>query len=86
MKSYSFKLYEHDHFYKTYEDVKNNLYILELTDSMANWIDENIEGHFDINCDNYYSHNGGHIIIEFSDVTEAMAFKLYWSVENEKEY
>lgn len=78
MKKYM-KIYEHDHFYKQYEDRKNNLYMLLLNDDIEKWIKENLTSSYDINGDDYYEYDRcNYIIIEFEKEEDAMAFKLRW--------
>jgi len=78
MKKYM-KIYEHDHFYKTYEDRRNNLYLLMLNEDIGIWIKENLSGSYDINGDDYYEYDRcNYIIIEFEKEEDAMAFKLTW--------
>lgn len=70
---------EHDHFYKQYEDFKNNMYFLFLNDDIEKWIEENLTGSYDINCDGYYEYDRcNYIIIEFENEGDAVAFKLRW--------
>lgn len=87
MEWFSFKIYEHDHFYKHYEDYKNGLYMICLNDNIEKWLDENIQTRYDINVDDYYNSRWGsaqkkvdHVIIEFIDREDAMAFKLMWII------
>lgn len=78
MKKY-IKIYEYDHFYKQYEDRKNNLYMLLLNDDIEKWIKENLTSSYDINGDDYYEYDRcNYIIIEFEKEEDAMAFKLRW--------
>lgn len=75
------EIYEDDHFYKAYEDRRNDLYILTLNDDVATWIYENMGNKYDINCDDYVndrSQRCDFIIIEFETEEDAMAFKLRW--------
>ena len=73
------KIDEHDHFYKQYEDYKNNMYFLTLNDDIEQWIAENLTGGYDINGDGYYEYDRCHfMIIEFETDEDAMAFKLRW--------
>lgn len=73
------KIYENDHFYKQYEDYKNNLYMLLLNDDIEKWIKENLTSSYDINGDDYYEYDRcNYIIIEFEKEEDAMAFKLRW--------
>ena len=44
---------EHDHFYKQYEDFKNNMYFLCLNDDIEKWIEENLTSRYDLNVDDY---------------------------------
>ena len=77
---YSVEIHEHDHFYKTYEDYRNNLYILNLNDDIDAWIKENVKNHWDIDCEDYYQNSSKceHMFILFTDEIDAMAFKLRW--------
>jgi len=77
--NYTIKIYEHNHFHKEYEDYKNNLYILMLNDDVEKWIEENLTGNYDINCDDYYEYDCCYMIIEFINDEDAMAFKLRWT-------
>jgi hypothetical protein len=76
------KLYEVDHFYKKYEDYKNNLYMLELNDKIIEWLDDNMIGSYDIDEDDYdtYHQYGDcdYIYIIFTEEADAVAFKLRW--------
>lgn len=73
------KINEHDHFYKQYEDRKNNMYFIFLNDDIEKWIEENLTGSYDINCDSYYEYDRcNYIIIEFEKEEDAVAFKLRW--------
>lgn len=72
------KIYEHDHFYKQYEDYRNNMYFLILNDDVEKWIEENLAGSYDINVDDYLNYKESYIIIEFQTNEDAMAFKLMW--------
>ena len=73
------EIYEHDHFYKSYEDRRNNLYILFLNDDIEKWIEENITSRYDLNMDDYYEYDRcDYIIIEFENDEDAVAFKLRW--------
>ena len=73
------KIYEYDHFYKSYEDYRNNLYILILNNDVKDWLTENIISDYDINVDDYYEYDRcDYIIIEFENEIDAMAFKLRW--------
>ncbi len=73
------KIYEHDHFYKSYEDRRNNLYMLLLNDDIVEWMVENITGDYDINVDDYYEYDRcNFMIIEFAKEEDAVAFKLRW--------
>ena len=73
------KIYEHDHFNKQYEDYKNNMYLLMLNDDIEKWIKDNLSGSYDINCDDYVSDHCDFIVIEFTNIDDAMAFKLRWT-------
>lgn len=78
--SNTFKLYEHDHWFKQYEDIKNNLYMIQLAYNFEKWLDENIIYNYDVNCDEHYNdpRNCNYVIIEFNNETDALAFKLRW--------
>ena len=70
---------EHDHFYKQYEDFKNNMYFLCLNDDIEKWIEESLTGSYDINCDGYYEYDHcNYIIMGFEKEGDAVAFKLRW--------
>ncbi len=70
---------EHDHFYKQYEDFKNNMYFLFLNDDIEKWIEENLTSRYDLNVDDYYEYDRcNYIIIEFEKEEDAVAFKLRW--------
>ena len=79
-KNSYFRIYEHDHFYRQYEDVRNNLFMLILNQDLEDWLEENMKGRYDVNCDDYYDTRGrsAHMIIEFTDEADAMAFRLRW--------
>lgn len=85
MKWYSFKIYEHDHFYRQYEDRKNNLYMLNLNKELEDWLDNNIKEEYSINCDDHCNdpHRCNYMYIEFTEITDAMAFKIYWELDND---
>lgn len=73
------KIYEHDHFHREWEDYKNNLYMLLLNDDVEQWVEENLTGTYDINCDDYLiDSHCGMMIIDFSNNEDAMAFILRW--------
>ena len=73
------EIYEDDHFYKSYEDRRNNLYILFLNGDIEKWIEENITSRYDLNMDDYYECDRcNYIIIEFENDEDAVAFKLRW--------
>lgn len=76
--SYEFKIYEYDHFYRAYEDRRNNLYILTLNDDVEKWLDKNVISTYDINCDDHYNNGDDFIIIEFKDLDDAFCFEMWW--------
>ena len=75
---YTLEIDEYNHFYRSYEDYKHGLFILHLNDEVEKWMIENLTDCYDINCDNYFVYNNSHIIVEFTDETDAIAFKLRW--------
>ncbi len=79
MNWYSVEIDEYDHFYRTWEDVKHGMFIIQLNDNLEKWLNENITSNYDVNCDDIYSNSNYHFaIIEFTNEEDAMAFKLRW--------
>lgn len=70
------------HYTWHYEDHKNNMYILYLNDDIEKWMEENIEGEWDI----HNEHMSGYLVgganmthsLMFENEEDAVAFKLRW--------
>jgi len=77
IKYYSIDINEYDHFRWHAEDAKHGLYIVYLNDNIEQWIDENIEGKYEIEYDTYF-HHSLQPTMTFENEEDAIAFKLRW--------
>lgn len=77
--SYSVEIYEDEHFYKSYEDLRNNLYILYLADEVEAWCEEHVKNDYDMYCEDYYMERDSHAVsMEFENERDAFAFEMEW--------
>lgn len=76
--SYTVEIFEYDHFEKHYEDIRNNLVILHILDEIEEWINKNIPGGYEIDCEEYYKYDTDFVRICFNTATEASLFRMRW--------
>lgn len=76
----SVKIFQEDHFIKSYEDRKNNLFIIELNNDVDQWIQKNVKGDYDLDCEELYTSDTDidYVYVIFEDEDDALRFKLRW--------
>jgi len=74
--SFTVKIYEHDHFDKSFEDRKNNLYIVDLLPEIEEWIKKNTSGDYELNCEDLFMGYEEFILLCFNTNVEACMFRM----------